>query len=58
MLPGHGTGIGEQAVNDETFHREPSKLQILITVLGNVIGGALLLGGMFVLPQLVAGLLA
>ena len=57
VLPGHGTGVQEQAVNDDVYHDENSPVRMVFAVLGNVIGGVLLLSGMFVLPHLVAGIL-
>ena len=57
VLPGHGTGVQEQAINDDVYHDENSPVRMVFAVLGNVIGGVLLLSGMFVLPHLVAGIL-
>ena len=57
VLPGHGTGVQEQAINDDVYHDESSPVRMVFSVLGNVIGGVLLLSGMFVLPHLVAGIL-
>ena len=56
-LPGHGTGAQEQAINDDVYHDKNTMLWMVFSVLGNVIGGALLLSCMFFLPHLVAGLL-
>ena len=55
ILPGHGTGLSAEAVNDSGYVEEDSGLRLVVSVLGNVLGGALLLASMFVLPQLVAG---
>lgn len=58
VLPGHGTGAQDQASNDDVYHDENSPLRMVLSVLGNVIGGGLLLYGMFALPHLVGGLLS
>ena len=62
VLPGHGTGVLGQAVNDDVYDDvdddEVSPVRLVFAVLGNMIGGALLLSGMFVLPHVVAGLLS
>ena len=58
VLPGHGTGIGGQAINDDVYHDEDSLLRLVFSVLGNVIVGTLLLSSMFVLPHLLAGILS
>ena len=55
ILPGHGTGLSAEAVNDDGYVEEKPGLRLVFSVLGNVLGGALLLASMFVLPQLVAG---
>lgn len=57
VLPGHGTGAHEQAINDDVYHDENSPVRMVFAVLGNVIGGVLLLSGMFVLPHFMAGFL-
>ena len=57
ILPGHGTGVQEQAVNDDVYDDEASPVWLVFTVLGNVIGGALLLSGMFILPHVLAEVL-
>ena len=57
VLPGHGTGAQERAVNDDDYHAETAPIRVIFAVLGNVVGGALLLACMFVLPQIVAGIL-
>jgi hypothetical protein len=63
VLPGHGTGVGERAANsdiylDESGHDEPgpeeySRLQMVFSVLGNVIGGSFLIYGLIALPHLI-----
>lgn len=57
-LPGHGVGLTEQASNDDSFQGEPSMFNWVLSVLANVIGGSLLLSGMFFLPQVIAQILA
>jgi len=57
-LPGHGTGVGDPAINDEVYHVENSPLKMLFSVLANVAGGMLLLYGMFSLPHVIAVLLS
>lgn len=58
VLPGHGTDFEEQAVNDENYHDESSLMRMVFSVLANVVVGALLLTGMFVLPHLIAEILS
>ena len=63
LVPGHGTGLENQAVNDDSFrddsYRDKSSLlSLVLSVLANAIGGSLLLGGMFFLPHLIAGILS
>ena len=73
IAPGHGTGFKGQAVNDDSFRddsfrdnsyrddpcqKENSRLMLVVSVLANVIGGSLLLSGMFFLPYLIAGVLS
>ena len=57
VLPGHGTGVQGRAVNDDVYDEGVSPVRLVFAVLGNMIGGALLLSGMFVLPHVLAGLL-
>ena len=57
VLPGHGTGVHGQAVNDDVYDEGLSPVRLVLAVLGNMIGGTLLLSGMFVLPHVLAGLL-
>ena len=63
FVPGHGTGLESQAVNDDSFREDPcqngsSLLMLVVSVLANVIGGSFLLGGMFFLPHLIASILS
>ena len=57
VLPGHGTGVHGQAVNDDVYDDGVSPVRLVFAVLGNMIGGTLLLSGMFVLPHVLAGFL-
>ena len=57
VLPGHGTGVHGQAVNDDVYDDGISPVRMVFAVLGNMIGGTLLLSGMFVLPHVLAGFL-
>jgi len=52
--PGHGTGTGSPASNDENYLQEESVFKMTLSVLANVIGGALLLATMFNLPIILA----
>jgi hypothetical protein len=63
VVPGHGTGLKNQAVNDDSFQGDPcqkesSRLMLVVSVLANTIGGSLLLSGMFFLPHLIARILS
>ncbi len=57
VLPGHGTGKPVEAINDDVYHDETSPLWQVLSVLGNVFGGLLLLSALFVLPHVLAGIL-
>jgi hypothetical protein len=57
-LPGHGPGLETEAVNDDLYQDENSPLRLVLSVMANVIGGTLLLSGMFFLPQLIAEILS
>ena len=57
VLPGHGTGAQGPATNDDVYENEKSVLRMVFSVLGNVIGGLLLLSWLFVLPHVLAGFL-
>jgi hypothetical protein len=56
-LPGHGTGLEIEAVNDDLYQDENSPLRLVLSVMVNVVGGTLLLSGMFYLPHLLAEIL-
>ena len=53
-LPGHGTGVKEKAANDDSFEDQLSVLKFVLSVLANVIGGALLISAMFIMPHIIA----
>ncbi|MBT8074388.1 MAG: hypothetical protein HKP21_11850 [Xanthomonadales bacterium] len=54
VMPGHGTGVRVEAVNDEDYQQETSKWRMVLSVLGNVLGGSVLLAGLYFLPQVFA----
>ncbi len=73
VVPGHGTGLEDQAVNDDSFlddsfrdnsyrddpcQKESSRLMLVVSVLANAIGGSLLLSGMYFLPHLIGRILS
>jgi len=58
VLPGHGTGMNDRAVNDEIYHDENSPLRLVFSVIANVVGGTLLLSGMFYLPHIIGRFLS
>ena len=51
VLPGHGTGMEDQAINAEVCGDENSLPRVVLSVLANVVGGALLLFAMLILPH-------
>ena len=57
VLPGHGTGVHSPAVNDDLFDDENNSFWLVISVLGNVIGGTIVLTILFLLPHIVARLI-
>ena len=57
-LPGHDASVDDQAVNDDIYHDENSPVRLVFSVLANVVGGTLLLSGMFYLPHVIAKLLS
>ncbi len=57
VVPGHGTGVADQAINDDSYHDDHSLLRLVFSVLANVVGGTLLLFGMLVLPHIAMSLL-
>jgi len=55
---GHGTGIDDVACNDEIYQEESTRVTMLLSVMANLAGGAVLLSGLFVLPHLIGFLLS
>jgi len=55
-MPGHGTGAVSPASNDESYLQEETGLKFMLSVLGNVIGGAALLAAMFNMPVILAAI--
>ena len=63
VLPGRTAELEAQASNDDSFHEksfheEGSPWRMVLCVLANVIGGAILLSGMFILPHVIARMLS
>jgi len=58
VLPAHDSGVEDQAINDDNYHDAHSLLRLVFSVLANVVGGALLLAGMLILPQVLAAVLS
>ena len=58
LMPGHGTGIEHQASNDETYCDQDTSLRWVLSLVGNVIGGSILLSAMFVLPHVISRILS
>ena len=56
ILPGHGTGVQGRAVNDDVIDDENNIFWRVMSVLGNTLGGTLLLYGLLLLPHIVAKL--
>jgi hypothetical protein len=57
LLPSHGAGVQEPAVNDDLFDDENNIFWLVFSVLGNVIGGTIFLYILFLLPHVVARLI-
>lgn len=57
ILPGHSTDPTFDAAGIEPQAKRCEKLRLVFSVAGNVLGGALLLSGMLMLPQLFVSLL-
>jgi len=56
--PEQGAGSGSQVLEDGQPRDSVGVIHMVFSVLGNVLGGALLLSAMLILPQVFAGLLA
>ena len=52
------TGMEVEAVNDDVYEDACSPLKLALSVLANVVGGSLLLSGMFFLPHVIARVLS
>ena len=48
----------DNSYRDDPCQKESSRLMLVVSVLANVIGGSLFLGGMFSLPYLIARILS
>ncbi|MCP4045359.1 MAG: hypothetical protein GY732_05155 [Gammaproteobacteria bacterium] len=57
VLVNQVTGLDIEAVNDDAYQDVGSPLKQVLSVLANVVGGSLLLSGMFFLPHLIAWIL-
>jgi hypothetical protein len=58
VLPGHGTGADGQVVNDDIYDDKNALLREVLSILVNVVGGALLLSGMLILPYVIGWILS
>ena len=58
IMPGHGTGACAEAVNDDEYQQEMPILRMALSVLGNVLGGSVLLAGLYFLPHVFAIILS
>ena len=56
QLAGRATPSDAPACNDECYLQEESTLKMVLSVLANVIGGAILLTAMFNLPVMLAAI--
>ena len=56
-ISGHGTGNCLESNETGSEFRRFRKLRLALSVLGNVVGGTVLLSGMLMLPQLLVSLL-
>jgi len=54
LLSGRGTGTIPSASNDENYDRQESVFKLTLSILANVVGGALVLTAMFNLPIILA----
>ncbi|MGD8384161.1 MAG: hypothetical protein PVF89_02020 [Lysobacterales bacterium] len=57
VVPGHGTGILGAARNDARYRNVFAAAKAVLCLLANVVGGSLVILGMFALPLVIAGLL-
>lgn len=56
--PGHGSGVDRLSGKDELQQDKYPALRQVLSILANVVGGALLLSGMLILPHVIAGILS
>ncbi len=54
----HAVGLDDNASNDDRYVDENSLLRMVFSVLANVIGGVILLSGMYALPHIIAKILS
>lgn len=54
LLPGHDNGENTPASNDASYQQQQSVLKFSLSVLANVVTGAILLAAMFNLPIILA----
>ena len=58
LSPGHASGVDQPTGKNEVYQHKYSPLWQVLSVLANVVGGALLLSGMLILPHVIAGFLS
>jgi hypothetical protein len=58
VLPDRAADLKGQASNDDSYDDENSLLRMVLSVLANVIGGVILLSGMYALPHIIAKILS
>ncbi len=54
---GHVTDMQTQAFNDDNYRADTSVMKLVLSVLANVIGGSVMILGMFLLPLIMERLL-
>ena len=52
-----GAELQDSAINDDIYEADVSVTGQAISIIGNVIGGALMLTGLLLMPHIIAGLL-
>ena len=57
VVTDHSASLQDEAVNDDVYETGVSVTQEAIRVIANVIGGALMLAGLLVMPHIIAGFL-
>ena len=58
LSPGHGSGVDQPTGKNEVYQDKYPALRQVLSILANVVGGALLLSGMLILPHVIAGILS